>query len=124
MITAKPERLRTFSYAGFHRDHLTFCTNDRRRVFVSPPPVEIVLVQIARAAAEQEFAVIAYCFMPDHLHLLLEGQTDHSDCRQFIRKFKQYSGFYYSKQFKGTLWQRYGYEHVEDLLEGVLSSSA
>ena len=50
--------------------------------------------------------------MPDHLHLLVEGRADHSDAKRFIARAKQYSGFYYSKQYKRTLWQRYGYEHL------------
>jgi putative transposase len=112
MLTNRPAHLKTFSYMGFHRYQLTFCTDNGRHVFTAPSPVELVLSQISRAAIEQRFAVIAYCFMPDHVHLLIEGQSDDSDCREFIKKFKQYSGFYYSKQCKLRLWQRYGFEHV------------
>ena len=50
--------------------------------------------------------------MPDHLHLLVEGTADDSDCKRFIKAFKQYSGYYYSQQLHKTLWQRYGFEHV------------
>ncbi len=50
--------------------------------------------------------------MPDHLHLLVEGTSDDSDGKRFIRAFKQYSGYYYSQKCHGTLWQRYGFEHV------------
>ncbi len=50
--------------------------------------------------------------MPDHLHLLVEGQTDASDCRAFMSKAKQYSGFCHQREFCERLWQRYGYEHV------------
>ena len=112
MLTNKPAHLKTFSYTGLHRYHLTFCTDNGHRAFISPPPVELVLVQLSRASGEQQFAVIAYCFMPDHVHVLIEGQSEDSDCRTFIRKFKQYSGFYYKQQFKQTLWQRYGFEHI------------
>ena len=112
MLTNRPAHLKTFNYTGLHRYHLTFCTDNRRRIFTSPPTVELVLLQISRTSAEQQFAIIAYCFMPDHLHLLIEGQSDASDCREFIKKFKQYSGFYYTKQFQQKLWQRYGFEHV------------
>ena len=35
--------------------------------------VESALAEIARAAVDHQFAVTAYCFMPDHLHLLVEG---------------------------------------------------
>ena len=55
---------------------------------------------------------MAYCFMPDHLHLLVEGKAEHSDCRRFIAKSKQYSGFYFSKRFGRRLWQRYSFERV------------
>ena len=74
--------------------------------------VETVRTQIARAAREQSFALIAYCFMPDHVHLLIEGQEDDSDCREYISRAKQYSGFHYKAAFGRRLWQRYGYEHV------------
>jgi putative transposase len=61
---------------------------------------------------EERFALIAYCFMPDHLHLLIKGGCEASDCRAFVRRAKQYSGFYYAKAHGGKLWQRYGYDHV------------
>jgi REP element-mobilizing transposase RayT len=32
--------------------------------------VDEVLAHILRAADDESFAVVAYCFMPDHLHLL------------------------------------------------------
>ena len=50
--------------------------------------------------------------MPDHLHLLIEGTSDNSDGRRFIKLFKQYSGYLYSQERNDTLWQRYGFEHV------------
>jgi putative transposase len=71
-----------------------------------------VLVQIERTAAEEQFAVVAYCFMPDHLHLLIEGRSKSSDCRRFISRAKQFSGFHYTKAFGCRLWQRYGFERV------------
>ena len=112
MRTSKPEHLAGFSYVGYHRYSLTFCTKDRKRLFVSDAVVDLVLSQISRAAIECEFAVLAYCFMPDHVHLLVEGRAEHSDCKQFIARAKQYSGFYYSKTYRVRLWQRYGYDHV------------
>jgi len=112
MRTGKPEHLKSFSYLGLHRYSLTFCTHDRSPIFTAGPVVDLVLAQISRAATENTFAVTAYCFMPDHLHLLVEGQSDASDCKQFIARSKQYSGFYYSKAYGKKLWQRYSFEHV------------
>jgi REP element-mobilizing transposase RayT len=59
--------------------------------------------------------------MPDHVHLLVEGQSEHSDCRRFISRAKQLSGFHYRRQFGETLWQRYGYERTLRSDETTLS---
>jgi putative transposase len=107
-----PEHLKAFDYLGLRQYFLTFCTHNRGRLFVRADAVEVVRAQIARASTEQHMSLIAYCFMPDHVHLLVEGQSDDSDCRRFIARAKQYSGFYYQASFGRRLWQRYGYEHV------------
>ena len=83
-----PVHLPFFSYVGPHRYHLRFCTDAKRSVFTSDAPVELVLAQILRACEEHDFAVIAYCFMPDHLHLLIEGTAPTSDCKRFIARVK------------------------------------
>jgi len=112
MLTGRPEHLKTFDYVGLHRYSLTFCTDSRRHLFTHSQAVDLVLSQIVRAADEEGFAIVAYCFMPDHVHVLIEAQAETSDCRRFIKRAKQYSGFYYSKEFGHRLWQRYGFERV------------
>ena len=107
-----PQHLPTFSYLGFYRYSLRFCTDDRRQVFTSHVPVDLVRSQILRGASEERFGVIAYCFMPDHLHLLVEGQAEDSDCKRFISRSKQYSAFYFAREVGIRLWQRYGFERV------------
>ena len=112
MITGRPAHLKTFDYLGLHQYFLTFCTYERRRLFLESDAVVAVRTQIQRAASDQRFALIAYCYMPDHVHMLVEGQADDSDCRQFISRAKQYSGFHYKAAFGQRLWQRYGYERT------------
>src|SRR5207248_1955314 len=112
MRTNQPGHLTSFDYRGLYRYSLTFCTDYRRRLFVDGANVAIALPQILRAASENHFAVLAYCFMPDHLHLVVEALDDQADCRNFIKKAKQYSGFYFSQARGQKLWQRYGYERV------------
>ncbi len=112
MRTNNPGHLRTFDYLGMYRYFLTFCSDRRRQVFVNARVVTLAIAQIVRAADEEHFAVLVYCFMPDHLHLLIEGRADNSDCRRFIKSAKQYSGFYYSRKHGDKLWQRYSYERA------------
>jgi REP-associated tyrosine transposase len=101
-----------FSYVGKYRYFLTFCTHNRRPYFTESEAVDLVREQILRAIIENQFLCIAYCFMPDHLHLLIEGVSDGSDLRIALKAAKQYSGFYFQQRNGRRLWQRYGYEHV------------
>jgi putative transposase len=107
-----PQHLKAFSYMGFYRYSLRFCTDGRRHVFTSHPPVDLVRSQILRGATDERFDVIAYCFMPDHVHLLVAGRAEDSDCKRFVARAKQFSGFYFKKTFGMPLWQRYGFERV------------
>jgi putative transposase len=112
MHTKSPGHLKTFDYLGCHRYSLTFCTNGREQHFTAATAVDLARKHILRAATETQFVIIVYCFMPDHLHLLVEGQTESSDGKRFIARAKQYSAFYFKQAYRKALWQRYGYEHV------------
>lgn len=107
-----PRHLDGFDYVGFRQYFLTFCTHERRPLLTSPEHVALVELYFLRTAQEMEFADLAHCFMPDHLHAVVEGRAEQADARLFISRMKQYSGFYFKQQFKQRLWQRYGYEHV------------
>ena len=71
------------------------------------------VIGVLRSTAEQQgFLVWAYCFMPDHLHLLVEGQSSHADMRQFVRLFKQRSAYWFKGVRGAQLWAANYYEHV------------
>lgn len=113
MFTGRPQHLKTFDYLGLHRYFLTFCTYERHRLFVTADRVAVVHAQFLRAATLARVQVLAYCFMPNHVHLLTEGQSEDSDGKRFIAHAKQLSGFHFKKQFAGErLWQRYGFERT------------
>jgi putative transposase len=121
MITKHPGHLKAFDYIGLFRYFLTFCTDNRRPYFVDHGHVDVVLGQVLRSGADTEFVTVAYCFMPDHLHLLIEARTEASDCLRFIMRAKQFSGYHFKQRFATSLWQRYGYEHVLRADEVTLS---
>jgi putative transposase len=121
VFTRRPERLKTFHYIGIYQYFLTFCTPKRRQRLSTGDRVDLVRTQFSRAAGDEQFALLAYCFMPDHVHLLVEGRSEDADCRRFISRAKQFSGFYYKKAFGETLWQRYGYERTLRSDEAALS---
>jgi putative transposase len=121
MLTGNPGHATSFDYLGLHRYSLTFCTYKRACYFTEKSRVDLVFEQIVRSATENEFGIFAYGFMPDHVHLLVEGLCDASNALTFIDRAKQYSGYYFKKAFHGKLWQRYGFEHTLRDDEAALS---
>jgi putative transposase len=109
---SRPRRMDGFSYVGFARYFLTICTRERRRTFCDDAVVAATVRQFRHLANEGRFAILAYCLMPDHAHLLVEGTTDQSDFRRFVRRAKQHSGAAYALQRGAPLWQEGYYERV------------
>jgi len=56
--------------------------------------------------------VVAYCFMPDHLHLLAFGTADQSCLPVFAQRAKQLSGFYGQRACGRRVWQSGYFERV------------
>jgi putative transposase len=112
MITARPSRLKNFDYLGCHRYFLTFCTALRHSAFINPRVVSTVQQQLIQRAAEDRFALSAYCFMPDHLHILVAGLRADSALLSFVARFRQASGYWYSKAMERDLWQKGYFEYV------------
>jgi REP element-mobilizing transposase RayT len=104
-------RLSHFDYAGNYAYFLTMVTRRRRRVFSDHAVVEQVAVAMERVALKHKFEVHAYCFMPDHLHLLLSGESD-SSLTEFVRQFKQISSFEHKHRHGAELWQISYYDRV------------
>lgn len=112
MIPLHPPSIRNFDYRGHHRYFLTWCCDHRKPLFAKADSVDLVRTQFLRASGQTSLTLFAYCFMPDHVHLLVVGETEEADAKAFMKLAKQYSGYYYSKSLRSVLWQRYGYEHV------------
>ena len=102
----------SFNYSGCHRYSLTFCTAARERWFIEAAVVGVMLTQVARAADSDGFDVLAYCAMPDHVHLLVEGRVATSDARRFIKLAKQLTEFAHRREWRRPLWQASGWDRV------------
>ena|SRR5262245_57427827 len=105
MPTKHCSRLAAEDYIGKRRYSLTFVTKSRCPRFVDAAVVDACASQILRVATETGFAILISCYMPDHLHLIVEGTTEHSDLRRFVKLAKQLSGFYVKQQHCFRLWE-------------------
>jgi putative transposase len=109
---SRPRRLPGFSYTGVHQYSLTLCTLQRKHAFVNPGVVATTLAQVRQTVSQQLFALLAYCLMPDHVHLLVEGLADTSDLRRFAKLAKQTSGAQYAIDAGEPFWQEGYFDHV------------
>ena len=108
----RPPRLAGFEYVGKHRYFLTICTEGRFEAFADASDGQWILRKFLRAAEANGFVVIAYCVMPDHLHVLLEGIRPDADLRAFVRWWKQSTGFEWKRRTGQKLWQEGYFDRV------------
>src|SRR6266852_5891909 len=81
-----------------------------------------ICIQALNESVEKyQMRPLAYCIMPDHIHLLLRGAAG-TNLITFVKLFKQLSGYWYRNRFGSKLWQKGYYDHIvrrEDDLPGI-----
>jgi len=89
-------------------------------IFTAAAVVDTCLESLDAACRRFGFKGLAFCFMPDHLHLMVAGQ-EASSLKDFARYFKQLSGYRFRREHGVSLWQISYYDHVlrrdEDIRE-------
>jgi putative transposase len=65
-----------------------------------------------KTCIEREFALLAYVFMPDHLHLVVEGATTESCFPPFMTLFLRRTALWTKRVARLRLWQDGYYERV------------
>ena len=117
-----PKHLPDLPYTGKLSYALEFTTENRALLLTEHAAIDLVVQQFLRAATETGFAIVTYCLMPAHAHLVVDGERDDSDCLRFIKMAKQCSAYYYKRSFGQRLWQRYSYERfMRDDMERALT---
>ena len=117
-----PKHLPDFPYLGKLSYALEFTTENRAQLLKENVAIDLVVQQFLRAARERRFLIVTHCVMPDHAHLVVDGERDDSDCLAFIKLAKQYSVYYFKQAFGQRLWQRYGHERfIRDDMERTLT---
>jgi putative transposase len=112
MRTKRPPRLQSQLYMGLQRYFVTTCCAYRRSRFAEPNVVRFCCEQLLHGSQLFGMAVPAYCFMPDHVHLVLAAESEWADLRAFVKQFKQKTGFVHSQRYGAPLWQPGYYDRV------------
>ena len=108
----RPGRHKDFQYIGFSTYFLTICTENRQRAFDDLEFGRWAIDQLLKHATKREFAVGAYCLMPDHVHLLLRGRSATADLRSLILSWNTRTGYAWRNKTGEQLWQRGYYDHI------------
>ena len=111
-MARRPVRVRGFAYRGLHRYFLTTCTYRRTPYFSDPRHASGLSTRISPIFREYSFDVLAYCVMPDHVHILLEGLSEEADFRKAVRVWKLRTGHAWRLSNEVPLWQIGYWERV------------
>jgi len=90
---------------GAQRVFLTMCTFERARYFANVEAAERVREQLVSTASRSDVEVLAFCFMPDHLHMVIEGRSEQANCRKYADEFRRRSAFRFRRDRRARLWQ-------------------
>jgi putative transposase len=120
MLHRKSVRLSRENYLGCKVYFLTVCC-DRRRAYLSDPLIATSVLQTLLQSANRLFFTLhAFCLMPDHVHFLGQGTDDTSDALEFVRYFKQRTGFFHKQRTHSVLWESSYYDHILRPQDGVI----
>ena len=123
-------RLKDFNYASPGvAYHIAIGANEKQNIFTKPSINQMVVDTLENSAKLYGYKLIAYCLMPDHLHVLVQAGEDAKALREFVRGFKSYCSVATPVATNRKLWQRGFYEHilrkeenVADIAEYILNN--
>lgn len=123
MIREKKHRLEPELYIGEKIISFTLCINNRNKLFIKEDIFKTFEIILIKESSTFDVSLIVYLFMHDHCHLLVSGESKHSDLKKFIDMFKQKSGFWLARNLPDFRWQKDYYDHNlrenEDLNEYI-----
>ena len=108
----KKIRLSAANYVGQRFYFVTACCHDRVAHFSVPETASWMVDEMQRACMQFSFLLHAYCVMPDHIHMLVEGGAPTSNLLTFGAQFKRRTGQLWQKRHPSKLWQHRYYDHI------------
>ena len=94
-------RLPPEDYEGDVTVAFTACIEDRHRVLAEAKMVSRLLPMLEEAVTQFACKVPIYCFMPDHLHVLVKGVNEGSRPKLAMDRFKHASAMFFYRRNAG-----------------------
>jgi len=108
----KDIRLPPEHYLGSRWYFVTLCAFEHKHYFRSKTLADWLLRALRKDCVEHSFLLRAYCLMPNHLHMLLQGSSLNADLLKFIGNFKHKTSRRFSAGSRKALWQTSFYDHI------------
>ena len=119
-----PYRLQADQYRGLYCYFLTASTCRRRAAFLDPDLCAAATTQLFESTLKHGFAVIAYCLMPDHVHVLVMAERPDADFVKWLGLWRQLSGFWERRRTGQYLWQEGYWDYTLRDDESVIGIAA
>ncbi len=111
-IREKRHRLSPESYIGKVTVAYTTCIRNRYPFFRNDAMVGRFRSELIRFADKYGCWLPVYCFMPDHLHVMISGQYDSSRPKAVMDSFKTATGIWLRNNVSEVRWQRSYHDHI------------
>ena len=111
-IQTRPHHLPDENYQGPVTVAFTCCIKNKKHNIAKEEIVTQCAEILIKESTEMSCDVLAYVFMPDHCHILLQGKSEHANTLKAMRNYKQKSGFWFSKTQQKINWQKSFYDRI------------
>jgi putative transposase len=108
----KKHRLPREYYLGETTAAFTLCVHDKKPIFQESTVIEAFIKLLYASVENSRCIVPVYCFMPDHLHIILTGAEPQADLWKTIVSYKQKTGYWLSRNVPTDRWQKDFYDHI------------
>lgn len=111
-IRERKHRLDPACYQGRIFVSFTLCVKNRSPLFIESDIVNIFMNLLNDSAIRFSCKIPAYCFMPDHVNIVVEGTQEEVNLLKFINHYKQTTGYWMSKNRSDVSWQKDFFDHI------------
>lgn len=120
MIRKKRHRLPRDTYRGFRVVFITTCLKNEAPFFITHERFSKFEKMLLKSIERFECGCDVYLFMPDHAHFVVRGKSENADVLRAMDLFKQYPGFWFSRNNPSVRWQKDFHDRVLRKSESVI----
>jgi putative transposase len=109
----KNPRLKEFNYSLPYIYFITICSYEKKDIFVDAKINKEIIKCLLQERNNNSIRLLAYCLMPNHIHLLIQPGKLGANIARFIGSFKSKTyRIFYESGCKERVWQRRYYDHI------------